>query len=81
MPMLFLLELVLEWEWDLVIDFSFNKNINFNTLIFISLKFLGLGTFRGQAAGVWPPLTKLGLQFQDMSCPDRFEDDDRLGTL
>lgn len=39
----------------------------------------GLGTFRGQAAGVWPPLTRLGLQFQEMSCPDRFEEDDHIG--
>jgi NAD-dependent SIR2 family protein deacetylase len=39
----------------------------------------GLGTFRGVAAGVWPPLEKLGLKFQDMSNPERFLDDDRYG--
>jgi NAD-dependent SIR2 family protein deacetylase len=35
----------------------------------------GLGTFRGKAAGVWPPLAKLGIDFSDMSCPDRFQED------
>lgn len=39
----------------------------------------GLGTFRGQAAGVWPPLEKLNLDFSDMSCPDRFLEDDDVG--
>lgn len=39
----------------------------------------GLGTFRGAAAGVWPPLEKLGLKFQDMSNPARFKDDDKYG--
>jgi len=32
-----------------------------------------LGTFRGRAAGVWPPLVDTGLTFEDMSCPDWFE--------
>jgi len=35
----------------------------------------GLGTFRGAAAGVWPPLKKLGIDFSDMSCPRRFKED------
>lgn len=39
----------------------------------------GLGTFRGKAAGVWPPLEKLKLQFQDMSNPARFKEDDKYG--
>ena len=39
----------------------------------------GLGTFRGAAAGVWPPLAGLGLDFTDMSCPDRFDADDEFG--
>ena len=39
----------------------------------------GLGTFRGTAAGVWPPLEKLGLKFQEMSNPDRFLDTDKYG--
>jgi len=33
----------------------------------------GLATFRGQAAGVWPPLIGTSLQFEDMSCPEWFE--------
>lgn len=39
----------------------------------------GLGTFRGKNAGIWPPLESRGLQFPQMSNPDRFEDDDELG--
>lgn len=39
----------------------------------------GLGTFRGAAAGVWPPLEKLGLKFQEMSNPSRFREDDTYG--
>ncbi|HEY4831165.1 MAG TPA: Sir2 family NAD-dependent protein deacetylase, partial [Waddliaceae bacterium] len=41
----------------------------------------GLGTFRGTAAGVWPPLNELGLQFQDMSNPARFVENDKYGPL
>lgn len=39
----------------------------------------GLGTFRGQAAGVWPPLEKRKLRFEEMSCPSRFQKDDKYG--
>jgi NAD-dependent SIR2 family protein deacetylase len=38
-----------------------------------------LGTFRGKAAGVWPPLEELNLRFTDLSCPNRFSDDDKYG--
>merc|ERR1711924_552589 len=27
----------------------------------------GLGTYRGQHAGVWPPLTKLGLDYREIA--------------
>jgi len=33
----------------------------------------GLGTFRGKAAGVWPPLKKLGIDFTEMSNPKWFD--------
>lgn len=39
----------------------------------------GLGTFRGQAAGVWPPLERLKLEFPEMSNPNRFRDEDKIG--
>lgn len=39
----------------------------------------GIGTFRGVAAGIWPPLERLGLQFPDMSNPARFQLDDKYG--
>jgi len=39
----------------------------------------GLGTFRGTAAGVWPPLQKLGLKFEFMSNPARFKENDQYG--
>jgi len=32
----------------------------------------GLGTFRGKAAGIWPPLQKLGIEFPAMSTPSWF---------
>jgi NAD-dependent SIR2 family protein deacetylase len=38
-----------------------------------------LGTFRGKAAGVWPPLEKRGIDFTTMSCPDRFRASDQFG--
>eukprot|EP01117_Protostelium_nocturnum_P015428 TRINITY_DN5985_c0_g1_i1.p1 TRINITY_DN5985_c0_g1~~TRINITY_DN5985_c0_g1_i1.p1 ORF type:complete len:308 (+),score=90.20 TRINITY_DN5985_c0_g1_i1:35-958(+) len=33
----------------------------------------GLGTFRGIAAGIWPPLEKRGLEFPQLSNPDWFD--------
>lgn len=39
----------------------------------------GLGTFRGRNAGVWPPLKALKVDFSEMSCPEWFETDPRLG--
>lgn len=33
----------------------------------------GLATFRGQAAGCWPPMIGTDFRFEDMSCPDWFE--------
>lgn len=38
----------------------------------------GLGTFRGVAAGVWPPLKAMQLDFSKMSRPHWFEMDPRL---
>jgi len=33
----------------------------------------GISTFRGQAAGSWPPLHDTALGFEDMSCPEWFD--------
>lgn len=38
----------------------------------------GLGTFRGAAAGIWPPLVERGIHFTSMSNPDVFEEDERF---
>eukprot|EP01062_Namystynia_karyoxenos_P027625 TRINITY_DN21144_c0_g1_i1.p1 TRINITY_DN21144_c0_g1~~TRINITY_DN21144_c0_g1_i1.p1 ORF type:complete len:359 (+),score=77.07 TRINITY_DN21144_c0_g1_i1:69-1079(+) len=39
----------------------------------------GLGTFRGRNAGVWPPLKAMQVDFSEMSSPDWFQEDPRLG--
>ena len=41
----------------------------------------GLGTFRGRNAGVWAPLKALDRDFSELSCPDVFEEDERLSLV
>jgi NAD-dependent SIR2 family protein deacetylase len=38
----------------------------------------GIGTFRGVAAGIWPPLEKRAIRFEHMSNPEQFQLDERF---
>jgi NAD-dependent SIR2 family protein deacetylase len=65
-------------EMQLLIDKAAELILNCKAILFTSGAGMGvssgLGTFRGIAAGVWPPLLKHpGLDFTDMSNPQWFE--------